>query len=478
MMRTFLFAALLLATPAAAATVTIDQGALTGATIDGVDAYKNIPYAAPPVGALRWTAPQPPPHWRSPREATAFGPACPQHATDGLVVRANLPQSEDCLSLNVWTPQHATKLPVMVWIHGGGFTQGAASVPRYDGAALAQHGVVLVSFNYRLGRLGFFAYPGLKDANFGLLDQIAALQWVRRNIAAFGGDPDNVTIFGESAGGVSVDALMVSPLAKGLFAKAIAESGGMFGAVPLADARKHSQDVATALHAAGPGALKTLRALPPDQLVPKDDDEGAGPIVDGTVLPQDVSAAFAQVHFAAVPYLAGTNSNEGSILGNGDASWVEQPFAKNRAVVRALYPTPDDAQFHRELFGDRFFAGVTASLAASVAHAGAPSYVYRFDFLADAMRRRGETAVMHGGELAFVFGFGQLASFAPPQDTATAAQMQSYWTNFAKTGDPNGAGLPSWPRFEGAAPATLVIGDKTLAVPNFRKAQFDAVARP
>ncbi len=204
--------------------VTIDQGPLTGATDNGIDIYKGIPYAAPPIGDLRWRGPQPGPHWTAPRDATVFGPICPQHATEGLIARANLPQSEDCLSLNIWTPG-GTKRPVMVWIHGGGFTQGGASIPRFDGAQLARRGVVLVSFNYRLGRLGFFPHPALADANFGLLDQIAALQWVKRNIAAFGGDPANVTIFGESAGGVSVQMLMTSPLAKGLFAKAISRSG-------------------------------------------------------------------------------------------------------------------------------------------------------------------------------------------------------------------------------------------------------------
>ena len=202
--------------------VTIEEGPITGAIENGVTVFKGIPYAAPPVGALRWKAPEPAAHWTAPRDSSAFGPICPQHVEGA---RASLPQSEDCLTLNVWSPDIHGKLPVMLWIHGGGFDSGSSSLPRFDGAALAQHGVVLVSFNYRLGRLGFLALPGAPSANFGLLDQIAVLNWVRRNIAVFGGDPDRVTIFGESAGGISVDALMVSPLSMGLFKGAISEFG-------------------------------------------------------------------------------------------------------------------------------------------------------------------------------------------------------------------------------------------------------------
>jgi len=487
-MRSFvLAAALLLATPALAAPqVTIAQGALTGASTDGVDAYKGIPFAAPPVGELRWRAPQPAPHWKGARDATAFGPACLQHPTEGLMVRANLPLSEDCLTLNIWTPQaRAAKLPVMVWIHGGGFTQGASSIPRYDGAALARHGVVLVSINYRLGRLGFFALPALAaehpnepSGNYGLLDQIAALKWLRDNIAAFGGDPKNITIFGESAGGVSVEALMTSPPAKGLFAKAISESGGTFGAPSLSQAQTDAQALATKFNATGPDALKTLRALPGDQIVGGGDDE-LGPMIDGQVLPEDVAAAFAKGHFAALPFLAGTNSNEGVLLGDGsNAGWLDKSLGDRLGAVRALYERDgklSDDQFHRLVFSDEFFAGPTAAFAATVSRGGAPAYVYRFGILTDLARRRGQSDVGHGGEMVFVFGFGPLAAFAPPQDNAASAMIQAYWTNFAKTGDPNGGGLPVWPKFAGPSPATLVLGDKTQAMSDFRKAQLDAV---
>ncbi|MEI9990343.1 MAG: carboxylesterase family protein [Rhizomicrobium sp.] len=468
---------LLSAAPALAApTVAIDQGTLAGVSDNGIDIYKAVPYAAPPTGDLRWRAPRPAPHWTSTRDATVFGPACPQHPTEALLIRANLPQSEDCLTLNVWTPEpRGAKLPVMLWIHGGGFTEGAASVPRFDGAALARHGVVLVTINYRLGRLGFFAYPGLEEVNFGLLDQIAALQWVERNIAAFGGDPANVTVFGESAGGASVDALMVSPLARGLFAKAISESGGLFKTDTLAEARASAQAFAAKLNATGPDALTTLRALGADRIV---SDDESGPILDGHVLTEEIVDAFAAGHMAKIPYLAGSNSNEGNQIGDGPADWLTQPFGDRLAAVRALYEKDgklDDGEFHRQIFSDRFMAGPAALAAGAVSRAGAPAYVYRFAFLADLARRRGLTGVPHGGEMIFVFGFGPLAVFAPPQDTAISQTMQSYWTNFARTGDPNGAGLPPWPKFEGAAPPTLVIDDQPHAVPDFRKAQFEAV---
>jgi para-nitrobenzyl esterase len=464
-----LAAALLFVTPAfAAPQITIEQGALTGATDGGVDSYKGIPYAAAPVGDLRWRSPQPGPHWTAPRDASAFGPICPQHATEGLIARANLPQSEDCLSLNVWTPG-GTKRPVMVWIYGGGFTQGGASVPRYDGAALARRGIVLVTFNYRLGRLGFFPHPALDDANFGLLDQIAALRWVQRNIAAFGGDPANVTIFGESAGGVSVDMLMSSPLAKGLFAKAISESGGLFDpATKIEDARKGALDFAARLNAKDAAAL---RAASVDAVLKADDDDD-GPVIDDKVVLEDPRDAFAAGHQAAIPYLTGTNSDEGAMLGANNSDWLVKPFA----ALRPLYGPVGDVPFAQALFNDKFMAGPTDQLARAAAPR-APTYVYRFGFLNARAHMRGDTGVPHGGEMVFIFGFGPLAAFAPPQDTAMSEMMQLYWTNFAKTGDPNGVGVPVWPRFEGERPQTLVIEDKVAPVADFRKPAFDAVSR-
>ena len=473
MLRTIILAIgfALLATAASAATVTIDQGPLIGATDNGVDVYKGIPYVAPPTGDLRWQAPQPGPHWTAPRAATAFGPICPQHPTEGMLVRANLPQSEDCLTLNVWSPPGAKNLPVMVWIHGGGFTQGASSVPLFDGAALARRGVVLVSFNYRLGRLGFFPHPALTDANFGLLDQIAALQWVKRNIAAFGGAQHNVTIFGESAGGVAVQMLMTSPLAKGLFARAISESGGLFGATTrIDDARKGALDYAAKLNAKD---LTALRAASVADILKVDDDDD-GPVLDGKVLLEDPRDAFAAGHQAAIPFLAGSNSNEGAMLGT-NTDWVTKSFGDRIGDIRkALYQDDPDPLFGQHLFADRFMAGPTDQLARA-ASSRAPTYVYNFGFLNARARMRNETGVAHGGEMVFIFGFGPLAAFAPPQDTGMSNTMQRYWTNFARTGDPNGDGLPVWPRFSGSHPQTLVIDDAPHAVPDFHQAQFDVV---
>ncbi|HXY70706.1 MAG TPA: carboxylesterase family protein [Gemmatimonadales bacterium] len=468
--------------------VVIAQGRLAGAVESGVDAFKGIPYAAPPVGPWRWRPPQPPPGWSATREATSFGPVCPQRGTDRLVARANLPRSEDCLTLNVWTPglEPGARRPVMVWIHGGGFVQGGSSVPLYDGAALAGRGIVVVSLNYRLGQLGFFAlpalaaqHPGEPSANFGLLDQIAALRWVRDNIAAFGGDPASVTVFGESAGGVSVDALMAAPPARGLFARAISESGpALYGTTALVEAQRRAAALAARLGATGPGAPDVLRAASADSILAAGEGD-VGPIADGTVLVEDVTASFVGGRVARVPYLTGSNSDEGSLLRAGGASLPADSGAGVPDSARALYERggASGAEIAEQWFGDRLFAATSSLLARDVAALGASAWVYRFAFLPDILRARRAPGVPHGGEIPFVFGFGQLAVFAPPQDLAVSAMMQAYWTNFAKTGDPNGPGLPAWPAYAGPEPRTLVVDDSTAAVAGFRAAQIDLALR-
>jgi carboxylesterase type B len=304
---------------------TIAQGALSGTHEGAISEFKGIPFAAPPTGLLRWRAPQPASGWQGVRDASAFGPICPQATRQGMV---KLPQSEDCLTLNVWTRNAEAKLPVMVWIYGGSFTGGGSAFPIYDGLELAQHGVVVVTLNYRLGWLGFFDHPGLAAANpgeptgnFGLLDQIAALEWVQKNIAAFGGDPANVTIFGESAGGMSVNDLMVSPRARGLFAKAISESG--LGLWTIGTAAKAQQDAIAfagleSADGASSDALTKLRTLSTEQILADQkkmaSTASTAPFIDGSVLTDQPAALFSQGKEARVPYLAGSNSDEATLM--------------------------------------------------------------------------------------------------------------------------------------------------------------------
>jgi para-nitrobenzyl esterase len=501
------FLSLLAAVPARAAPdVKIDQGALHG-TVDGdITSFKGIPYAAPPSGQLRWRAPQPASSWAGVRDASQFGSICPQSKLSlmaRLKPHLKLPQSEDCLTLNVWSPDvhAAAKLPVMVWIYGGAFRNGSSAAPLYDGTELAHHGVLVVSFNYRLGWLGNLdlpalasEHPGEPAGNYGLLDQIAALQWVRRNIAAFGGDPGNVTIFGESAGGVSVNDLMVSPLAHGLFAKAISQSG-----LGLTDMATASQAQAAAAAFAqresagqsGNADIEKLRALSVDDIL---DDEAAmevtttSPMVDGTVIPDQVAKLFAAGKMAHVPYVAGSNSNEATLMPllHMTPETMLAGLGAQLPLVRSAYEQDgvltNDA-FGREVFGDVLFASGAQGLASFVARTGAPAFVYQFAYVADAQRTISD-GVGHGGEMPYVFGIAgfsrqpgmaMAARMATPKDLSIVSMMQTYWTNFAKTGNPNGQGAPPWAPTSAAKPTTLVVSDETKNVEGFRKAQLAIV---
>jgi para-nitrobenzyl esterase len=472
--------------------VRIDQGILNGDTEDDVKVFKDIPYVAAPTGDLRWRAPQPGPNWTGARDATEFGPICPQTPKE---YTKGLKQSEDCLSLNVWTPNTTSpaKLPVMVWIYGGAFVTGGAAMQFYDGTDLAKRGVVIVSFNYRLGELGFFAHPALASehtgdeatGNFGLLDQIAALKWVQKNIAAFGGDPNNVTIFGESAGGMSVNDLVASPMARGLFAKAISQSGLGLNEIPsLQKAQQASTDWGTAMGVTGTDAtaLAKLRAIKVDDILKhraNDQTEGGiAPFIDGKVIPDQVSVLFAKGDIAKVPYIAGSNSNEASLapaIGSDPVKGLEK-FGDALPKVRAIYEADGkltDEELGRQVFGDSLFTAAAQSLAGFVDRAGATARVYQFGYVADHFRGK-VPGVNHGGEIPFVFGFrglGFLGHFASDADRKVAQEMGDYWTNFAKTGDPNGASLPAWPAFSLASRQTLVVGDTTASVVDFRKGQ-------
>lgn len=480
--------------------VTIAQGELAGAIDDDIATFKGIPYAAPPVANLRWRAPQPAAAWSGVRDASQFGAICPQSKRSffaNLMPHLKLQESEDCLSVNVWTPalKPRGKFPVMVWIYGGSFRNGSSASPIYDGVELAQHGVVVVSFNYRLGWLGFFDLPALAVenpaepvGNYGLLDQIAALNWVKANIAAFGGDPDNVTIFGESAGGMSVNDLMASPLARGLFQKAISESGLGMIAMPTAQAAEETaMAFAARAHAGGDARsqLASLRALSVSDILDDESSAGVGaasPMVDGRVVPDQVDRIFAQGQMAHVPYLAGSNSDEATLMGElrMTPDTMLAPLGDKVALVRKVYEQDggqlsDDA-LGRALFGDALFASGAQGFADFVTRTGPPAYVYQFAYVADAQRFFA-SGVGHGGELPYVFGIRGLARepgmktavrMATQKDLGVLAMIQDYWTNFAKTGNPNFDGLPVWRATSASKPATLVVDDSTHTVDGFR----------
>ena len=468
--------------------VRIDTGELRGDRSGAIDIFRAVPFAAPPVGELRWRAPQPPQAWDGVRDARAIGPRCPQQ--NSFSTFAPGPMSEDCLYLNLWVPRGGAKLPVMVWIHGGGYAAGSGTMALYDGKALAKRGVIVVTINYRLGRLGFFAHPALKaerDAKYpgepmglyGILDQIAALQWVRRNIEAFGGDPGNVTIFGESAGGGSVTQLMVSPLSKGLFARAISQSGAtgtsieplMEVSVPerpsamvMAQAFLKSQGVPDAIDARG------LRALPVELLLKTQLMSERGAVfVDGTIVPDSVGKLFAEGRQHAVPFLLGANSHEGSTVVAGPNGGMAQIAPDvSREQLEALYGRKSETGYAQYWYGDSRFLAAARYLAGNMARAGggagAPAYLYYFSYRTQAQRDY-YSGVRHADDLPYVFQ--RLAEFetgAGPADYRISSLMGSYWTNFAKTGDPNGPGLPRWDAYRASDDNWFEIGENGLVM--------------
>lgn len=490
----------------ASETVRVAQGTLHGQTAGQVTSFKGVPFAAPPVGDLRWRPPAAPADWSGVREARAFGPACMQ-------MRAPQPgappmaQSEDCLYLNVWTPASAKagrKLPVMVWIHGGSFTGGAGSIPFYDGTHFAERGVVLVTVNYRLGRLGFFAHPALTAespngalGNYGIMDNIAALKWVKANIAAFGGDPDNVTLFGESAGGILVNFLMTAPDARGLFQKAISQSGfGRSAGVPIrGEAVRTGEKVGLAYAASvgiassGPTAAKALRALSAEQLSVPAGGIGApgqpGPMVDGLVIPEPPPQAFAEGHEAKIPYIAGGNSWEASLFPQ-TARQPELTLARlgpARSQVMAAYGG-DPAGVAQDLTTETTVIEPDRHLARLHTKNGQKAWTYYFSYVPAA--ERGEVrGTSHGGEIQYVFNNlrdepvtfgGRSLPAATPQDRKIAEAAMAYWIAFAKRSDPGAAGGPAWPAYTRASDAVLEFGADGVRVrPAFHKATLDLV---
>jgi para-nitrobenzyl esterase len=453
--------------------------------LDGVAVFKGIPFGAPPIGELRWKPPQPVTPWEGTRPGDKFGPACIQpHQRErvpnnrAVDLPDSPPVSEDCLYLNVWTPAPSgrARLPVMVWIFGGAYTEGAGSTPYNQGDTLAAKGVVVVTLNYRLGSLGFLAHPELTaesphqaSGNYALTDVLTVLQWVQKNIAAFGGNPGNVTLFGESAGACIAAALVGSPPAKGLFQRAISESGTWMGLNLAAmrtreSAEQQTLKVATQLGATSLAALRALSAEDAANKLPKQ-----GMIVDGWVIPEDLSHTFAEGHQNPVDILVGSNRDEGSFAAGFGPPMTLQRW-KDGAAQRwgnlaelglKAYPASDDAQAAANstgIFADNM-AWISRLYAAQQRAIGRHAYVYHFVHEPPYAAGARNLGVCHTCELPYVFdNLGTLRLYpdnsspemalASPTDRKLATLVSSYWINFAKTGDPNGHGLPKWPQFQ------------------------------
>jgi para-nitrobenzyl esterase len=492
------------------AQVKTTAGLVKGTTVaDGtIRVFSGIPYAAPPVGDLRWKPPQPVAPWQGEREATAPGPACLQGRVFDDISFPTM--GEDCLTLNVYTPAKAAKAPVMVWIHGGGFMAGGGAEPRHDGQAFARKGIVLVTINYRLGVFGFFAHPELTkespakaSGNYGLLDQVAALRWVKENVAAFGGDPGNVTIFGESAGSFSVSALVASPLAKGLVHKAIGESGAFFGTtlgpVSLPAAEQLGTDFAAT---AGGGSLAGLRALPAQQLLEATSKAKlrAGPIIDGYFLPAEVPSIYASGAQAHVPLLAGWNADEiraavtlrpQKPTAQSFTEETRKRFGDSADAILKAYPASTDAEAIESAaaLGSDMFIGYSTWKWIEVHLATGKSPVYRYSFDRQIPVPAGHTVMgapatskdigaRHAGEIEYVFGALEKSLPKVPWETSDrklSDQMTSYWANFARTGDPNGPGLPKWSPYTAASPRVLHLDVDVKETGDTQRARYEAI---
>jgi para-nitrobenzyl esterase len=478
--------------------VRIAQGKLHGKLINvgKVRAFLGIPFAAPPVGALRWKAPQPAAHWKAERDATKYGAHCVQTPFEDMSFQDAV-ASEDCLYLNVFTPADAkgsSKLPVMFWIHGGGYFSGSASEPRHNGDYLPAKGVVLVTINYRLGVFGFLATEELMQegggsaGNYGLMDMIAALQWVKGNIAKFGGDAENVTIFGESAGSFAVSTLMASPLAQGLFTRAIGESGGALseglGGRTVAQQALAGDEWAQSL---GAKSLAALRAMPAEAILQASHKSGAprfSQIIDGKVLTEPVAATYAEGKQAHVPLLAGWNRDEGNMeatKGLTVAQWKSQAatgFGDRAAAFLELYPGTDDKQAARssiDYSGDIFIAFDTWKwIEAQVKTGEAPVYRYHLELAAPVSKFHLEESAFHSDDIEYVFGVLDMRPGAVwrDEDRKLSELMMDYWTNFARTGDPNGPGLPEWPRYDKTG-TVMHLDREAHASPDTTRARYE-----
>jgi para-nitrobenzyl esterase len=500
-------------------TVAVESGTLEGVVSGGVLSFKGVPFAAPPVGDFRWMPPQPAASWVGTRSADAYGPDCFQKPIEGDAAPLGSTLSEDCLYLNIWRPAEGgpgDKLPVMIWIHGGGYVNGGSSAAVFDGSAFARQGIVLVSINYRLGRFGYFAHPALTAAsprplgNYGTMDQIAALQWVQRNIAAFGGDPARVTIFGESAGGGSVLDLLASHPDEGLFHQAAVLSGGgraFLGGLKLTEPSgpRHSAEELGVEFArrfgitdTGPEGLAALRRLSAEDIrgdlnmVALFAEEilffvnlryQGGPAIDGTAVKGIPADVFRAGEAARVPLIIGATSADIGVSIPWTRRGVFAPFEAEGDAARAIYD-PDGGRPFRELRaeveGDRTMQEPARFIARRMAASGAPAWRYRFGYVAESEAAPGKGAG-HASEIPFLFDTldARFGDKATDRDRAMAKAVNAYFANFAKGGDPNGAGLPGWPKADPAGSEMMIFTPDGIPVagPDPWTARLDVVER-
>lgn len=494
-------------------------GLVRGATEAGVTAFKGIPYAAPPVGEFRWRPPQPVSPWKGVRDATKFCADCPQRTFPGSTATI----SEDCLFLNVWAPATAkknSKLPVMVWIHGGAFVGGSGSGAGTAGTSFAKQGVILMTINYRLGRLGHFAFPALSQehpeefkGSYAYMDQIAALKWIQKNIAAFGGDPKNVTIFGFSAGGVSVHSLLTIPAAKGLFHKVISESGG--GRDGVLTGRPMRQENADPLYpvsaetiginfakrhgieGADAAALAKLRALSVEQIIDGGQETNgqggprtySGPILDGKLVVETAESAYKAGRQRGIPIIIGNCSAEigGPFVNNSNSKEaLFSLFGEFETEAKAAFDPNGDKEFAEVItkFNTDWVWGEPGRMTARAFVAkGAPAYMFQFGYVPPAMQARARYGAGHGSEVSFVFNtlnarWGATAE-ATPEEKELANTLNTYWANFAKTGNPNGKGLPEWPLYNPQNEKILDVelSGKVAGKPDPRKARMNVIEK-
>ena len=506
LLKTFLLAAavstLSVVAMADSLVVKTNDGKVHGKLINNglVRAFQGIPYAAPPVGDLRWKAPEPPKPWKSELDATKYGHHCAQnHVFDDMVFQDSATPddkgSEDCLTLNVYEPANGKgKLPVMFWIHGGGYSGGGSSEPRHNGDFLPLKGVVLVTINYRLGVFGFLATPDLATeqggsaGNYGLMDMVAALQWVKKNIAEFGGDPNNVTIFGESAGSFAVSTLMAAPSAQGLFQRAIGESGGavssgVLSMQPVSVVGPKEADWAKSL---GANSLADLRAIPTDKILAaasKRGTVGFGPDIDGKFITETPLAIYEAGKQAQIPLLAGFNRDEGFSVGIGMTveKWkaeAAKQFPEKVDEFLKLFPGNTDAEAMRsatDYGGDHFIAyGTWKWMELDRKTGDKDIYRYKLDLAAPPSKFHQGSYAFHSDDIEYVFGTLDTRPGATwrPEDRKLSDEMMSYWTNFARSGDPNGPGLPNWPKY-GEGDPVLHLDNPITARPDENRGRYE-----